>query len=140
MSLSQGNDQIANIPCAIDTQMPHYTVSPMQLMPLNEFDYHATLANTPGASLVLFGSPECGACRKVEKLLPGAANGTAAALYKVDVQQATALARAFEIFHLPTLLLYRDGQFHAVINCEVTSATLPGAIEAALAEPAEEEP
>ena len=64
----------------------------MQLTPLSEFNYHATLA------------------------------------------------RAFDIFHLPTILLYRDGQFHAVMNCEVTVATLPAAIQAALAKPAEEEP
>lgn len=112
----------------------------MLLTPLSEFDYHATLARTLGASLVLFGSPECGACRKVEKLLPAAACATAAALYKVDVQQATGLARAFDIFHLPALFLYRDGHFHAVMNCEVTPAALPGAIETALAKPPEEEP
>lgn len=112
----------------------------MHLIPLTEFNFHATLAHTSGASLVLFGSPECGACRKVEKLLPAAADGSAAALFKVDVQQATALARAFDIFHLPTLLLYRDGYFHALMNCEITPAALPGAIEAALAKPAEEEP
>ena len=112
----------------------------MHLTLLTEFDYHATLARTPGVSLVLFGSPECGACRKVEKLLPNAAQAAATVLYKVDVQQATVLARAFDIFHLPTILLYRDGQFHAVMNCEVTAATLPGAIQAALAKPAEEEP
>lgn len=110
----------------------------MHLTPLTEFNYHATLARTAGASLVLFGSPECGACRQVEKLLPAAAG--AATLYKVDVQQATALARAFDIFHLPTLFLYRDGHFHAVMNCEITPATLPSAIQAALAEPAQEEP
>ena len=110
----------------------------MHLTPLTEFNYHATLRHAPGASLVLFGSPECGACRKVEKLLPAAAG--AVALYKVDVQQATALARAFDIFHLPALFLYHDGHFHAVMNCEITPAALPGAIKAALAKPPEEEP
>ncbi len=110
----------------------------MQLTPLNEFDYHATLARTAGASLVLFGSPECGACRQVEKRLPAAAG--AVALFKVDVQQATGLARAFDIFHLPALFLYRDGHFHAVMNCEITPAVLPGAIQAALAKAPEEEP
>jgi thioredoxin 1 len=112
----------------------------MHLAPLSEFDYHATLARTTGASLVLFGSPGCGTCRKVENLLPAAAGSSVAALFKVDVQQATALARQYGLFHLPALFLYRDGHFHAELNCEVTPAALQQAISAALAKPAQEEP
>ena len=112
----------------------------MHLAPLSEFDYHATLAHTPGASLVVFGSPGCGTCRKVESLLPAAAGNSVAALFKVDVQQATALARQFELFHLPALFLYRDGHFHAELNCAVTPAALQQAISDALAKSAQEEP
>ena len=112
----------------------------MHLLPLTEFDYHHTLARTPGASLVLFSSPDCGACRKVEQLLPAAARNSASALYKVDVQQATALARQFDLFHLPALFLYRDGHFHAALECEVTPVKLQQAIDAALRQPAQEEP
>jgi thioredoxin 1 len=109
----------------------------MQLAPLSEFDYHATLARTAGASLVVFGS---GACRKVENLLPGAAGSSIAALFKVDVQQATALARQYALFHLPALFLYHDGLFHAELQCEVTPSALRQAINNALAKPAQEEP
>ena len=112
----------------------------MHLAPLSEFDYHDTLARTSGASLVLFGSPGCGACRKVETLLPTAAGNSVAALFKVDVQQATALARQYELFLLPALFLYRDGYFHAELHCEVTPVALRQAISAALAKPAQEEP
>lgn len=110
------------------------------LRPLTEFDYHHQLAATPGASLVLFSSPDCGTCRKVEQLLPAAMGDTVHALFKVDVQQATALARQFDIFHLPTLFLYRDGRFHAALASEVTPQRLQQAIVQALAAPAEEEP
>lgn len=112
----------------------------MQLQPLTEFDYHHTLAGTPGASLVLFSSPDCGSCRKVERLLPTAVDDTIRACYKVNVQQATALARQYDIFHLPTLFLYKDGHFHAVLHSEITPARLQDAIRAALARPPEEEP
>jgi thioredoxin 1 len=112
----------------------------MQLQPLTEFDYHHTLARTPGASLVLFSSPDCGSCRKVERLLPAAVGDAIGACYKVDVQQATALARQFDLFHLPALFLYRDGHFHAALESEITPARLQEAIRAALARPAEEEP
>jgi len=112
----------------------------MPLQALTEFDYHHTLARTPGASLVLFSSPDCGSCRQVEKLLPMAAGERVQALYKVDVQQATALARQYDLFHLPALFLYKDGHFHAALASEVTPEQLQAAIQAALAKPAEEEP
>lgn len=112
----------------------------MQLQPLTEFDYHATLAGTSGASLVLFSSPDCGTCRKVETLLSAAVGDPIRACFKVNVQQATALARQYDLFHLPALFLYKDGHFHAVLHSEVTPDKLRGAIDAALAQPAEEEP
>jgi thioredoxin-like negative regulator of GroEL len=115
----------------------------MQLQALTEFDYHHTLARTPGASLVLFSSPDCGSCRKVEKLLGttlGAAGDIIRACYKVNVQQATALARQYDLFHLPALFLYKDGHFHAVLHSEVTPDKLRCAIATALGKPAQEEP
>ncbi|MCU0933988.1 MAG: thioredoxin family protein [Thiobacillaceae bacterium] len=106
---------------------------------LDESSYHPRLAATPGIALVLFGSPECGGCRVAERRLPSAAPpGTS--LFKVDVRQATGLARALDIFHLPELLLYRDGHFHARLRCEISAAALASALHAALSRPAEEEP
>lgn len=106
---------------------------------LRAHDYHHRLAATPGIGLVFFSSPECGTCRRVEVLLPDAApEGTR--LYKVDVQRDAALARAFDIFHLPDLFLYRDGRFHARLDSAVTPVALGRAIDAALAAPAQEEP
>lgn len=112
----------------------------MQLQPLTEFDYHHTLARTPGASLVLFSSPDCGGCRTLERLLPAAVGDAVRACFKVDVQQATALARQYDLFHLPMLFLYKDGHFHAVLRSEITPTRLQDAIRAALANPPEEEP
>lgn len=106
---------------------------------LDEFDLHHRLAAQPGLSLALFTSPTCGTCRRVERLLPEAAPGDAR-LFKVDVRHAQALARAYGVFHLPALFLFRDGHYHARLDCEVTPAALQGAIAAALAAPAEEEP
>ncbi len=111
-----------------------------QLIALTEFDYHQRLARVPGAVLVLFSSPECGTCRAVEQRLPAAAGDRVAAVFKVDVQQCMALARSFDIFHLPTLFLYRDGHFHAVLEAEITPDALQRAIADALARPAQEEP
>ncbi|TCJ15387.1 thioredoxin [Parasulfuritortus cantonensis] len=111
--------------------------SPFQ--PLDEFDYHRRLAATAGPALVLFSSPTCSTCRQVERLLPGAAPD-GVALFKVDARDSLALTRAFDVFHLPGLFLYRDGHYHARLDCQVTPAILRPAISRALAAPAEEEP
>lgn len=109
------------------------------LIPLDESSYHPRLAQTSGIALVLFGSPACGTCRVIEGRLPEAAPvGTL--LFKVDVQRATALAREFEIFHLPALFLYSHGHFHARLDCEVSASALGAALARALAQPAQEEP
>jgi thioredoxin 1 len=106
---------------------------------LDESIYHQRLMQTRGLALVLFSSPTCGTCRVVEQRLPvSAPAGTQ--LFKVDVQVASALARAFDVFHLPSLFLYHDGHYHARLDCEVTTSALQRAIELALQSPAEEEP
>jgi thioredoxin 1 len=109
------------------------------LRPLDESSYHSSLALTPGPALVLFSSPSCGTCRVVAQRLPISAPDPVQ-LFVVDVQVAAALARAFDVFHLPTLLLYLDGRYHARLDCEVTPTRLPAAIQHALQQPAEEEP
>lgn len=109
------------------------------LMPLDEFDFHQTLNGLPGLALVLFSSAGCGTCRRVERLLPGGAE-PAVRLFRVDVQQSTGLARQYDVFHLPALFLFKEGRYHARLDCEVTPARLAEAIEGALARPAEEEP
>jgi len=106
---------------------------------LDERRYHPHLLETGGIALVLFTSPSCGTCRVVEQRLPQAAPaGTH--LFKVDVQHATGLARAFDLFHLPALFLYRDGHFHARLECEISAPALRAAMAQALAGPPQEEP
>lgn len=106
---------------------------------LDEFNLHHRLAEVAGASLVLFTSPSCGTCRVVERLLPQAAPREVG-LFRVDAQQAQALARAYEVFHLPALFLFMDGWFHARLDTQVTPVALARAIQSALADPPQEEP
>lgn len=89
---------------------------------------------------MLFTAPHCGACRRWRQLLPAALDGTADALYEVDVSEATGVARYFEIFHLPTIYLYRDGRFHAELQCAPQAALVREAVRALLDAPAQDEP
>jgi len=56
------------------------------------------------------------------------------------VAQATGIARYYDIFHLPTIYLYRDGHFHAELQAEARIDAIRAAAQRLLAAPAQEEP
>ncbi|WP_174874961.1 thioredoxin family protein [Vogesella oryzae] len=107
--------------------------------PLDEFGFDSALARQAGVSLVMFGQPHCGACRGWHAQLPHwlAADFT---LFYVDVAVATALARRFELFHLPAFALYRDGVFHCLWRSAFSRGEVGRTLAIALAAPAQEEP
>jgi len=107
---------------------------------LTEGNFHARLAAASGIAVVLLSAPHCGACRAWEHLLPDALSGLAQALFEVDVSEATGVARHFGIFHLPTVYLYRDGQFHAELQCEARRDDIRAAAHRLLAAAPQDEP
>ena len=106
---------------------------------LDEFNYHHRLQAAAGTAVVLFTSPGCGTCKVVEQRLPGALPSGVQG-FQVNVQISPGLAQALDIFHLPTLLLYQNGVFHAHLNTTITPTAMQRAIAAALIAPAQEEP
>ncbi|MEW6415473.1 MAG: thioredoxin family protein [Pseudomonadota bacterium] len=113
---------------------------PLRFERLGEGDFHARLARTPGVAAVLFSALHCGACRAWQRLLPEALAGIAESLFEVDVGEATGIARHFDIFHLPAIHLYRDGRFHAELQCPAQPATIRETALRLLDAPAQEEP
>jgi thioredoxin-like negative regulator of GroEL len=107
---------------------------------LAEGDFHPRLAAVSGIAVVLFSAPHCGSCRAWKRLLPDALSGSIQALFEVDVSEATGVARYFEIFHLPTVYLFRDGQFHAELQCEARPDAIRQAVQSLLAAPPQDEP
>ena len=112
-----------------------------RLARLTQFDFHQVLARQSGLSLTLFTKRGCSACRHWAELLATfAAHGAEVALFSVDAEEDAALAREFDLFHLPALFLFRDGQYHSAIHCEARLPALQAAISAAAAGPAQEAP
>jgi thioredoxin-like negative regulator of GroEL len=107
---------------------------------VGEGAFHEVLRRTPGVAVVLFSAPHCGACRAWKRLLPQALAGLADALLEIDVSEATGVARAYDIFHLPTIHLYRDGAFHAELQCALRAETIAATARTLLSAPAQEEP
>lgn len=112
----------------------------MSFAELTEFDFHARIAASSGVSVVMFSAPGCGACRRLERHLPQWLAGHADRLFKVDAQQSTALARAYEVFHLPSLFVFVDGRYHGPLHAEAASAPMQAALARLLGAPAQEEP
>lgn len=109
--------------------------------PLDEFGFHAHLAATRGVALVMFTGTGCSSCRAWKRLLENyRAQHPELILFEVDAGHAQALAREFEVFHLPALFLYRDGHYHAALHCEARPESLQAAITALLAAPPQEAP
>jgi thioredoxin 1 len=115
------------------TESPTFT-------PLGEGEFHARLSRVGEMAVVLFSTPHCGACRAWKTLLPKALGETGAQFFEVDVAQATGIARYYDIFHLPTIYLYRDGRFHAELQAEARIDSIRAATQVLLAAPAQEEP
>lgn len=98
------------------------------------------MQTTKGLAVVLFTAPHCGACRAWTHLLPAALADMNVRFYDVDVGEATGLARYFDIFHLPTIYLYRDGRFHAQLQCEARGEVVRAAALALWEAAAQDEP
>lgn len=108
---------------------------------LEQFEFHHVLEETPGLSLVILTTPACGSCRRFKEVLSdyleryGDLN-----VFEVDAERDLAITREFEVFHLPALFLFVNGQYHGTVQCEAHPERLRAAIQALLAAPAEEAP
>ena len=108
---------------------------------LDQFDFHSVLEDTTGVALVSFTATDCGACRHLATVMRELAVVRPDwRLFGVDAQRDMALTREFEIFHLPTLFLFHDGEFHCELRAEARVSAMIGAVHAALREPAQEAP
>jgi len=108
---------------------------------LDEFNFYPTLADSRGASLVLFTTPECGACRVYRRALRETQTpGAGFRVFVVDAGNSLALTREYEVFHLPALFLFRDGHFHARLDAAPVPRELRRAVADRLGRPAEEAP
>lgn len=111
------------------------------LTELDDFNFHHVLGDRPGASLVLFVSEGCAACRSWKRLLTEALpDRHGLNLFVVDAGHNPGLVNEFEVFHLPALFLYLDGHYHASVQCEARPAALLDEIGRLRQEPAGEAP
>lgn len=108
---------------------------------LDDLNFHHTLAETPGAALVFFTAPNCGACRSLKRALEKYLHEhPPLPVFEIDAVHNGGLVNALEIFHLPAIFLYMNGHYHRELKCEPLPARINHAIQTALSLPAEDEP
>lgn len=112
-----------------------------EIQVLNELEFYNTLADSIGSSIVFFSKPGCSACRLWQRLLHELLQEKQdIQVYQVDAEQNMGLSHEYELFHLPALFLFLDGEFHCELQAEARLSNLLAAIEVAMAAPAEEAP
>ena len=116
---------------------------------LDEFTFFPTLEVSKGLTLVFFTGPHCASCHHLKNLLNVEYSqfekhfsnlNTDFAAYEIKADKAAALVNEFGVFHLPSMYLYKEGQFHCELQSEAIPSKLIEAIDQALTKPAEEEP
>ena len=108
---------------------------------LEQFGFHQHLAATGGTALIMFSSPDCGSCRHLRRVLHEVQSRQPLwRLFEVDAQRDPGLANEFEVFHLPTIFVFQDGEFHCQLAAEARTEAIVSATLAALRQPATEAP
>ena len=115
------------------------------LKELDEFNFHQTIVDTAGVALVFFTGPHCASCHHLRALFIAEAEQfknhfSSFSVYEIKADKAAALINEFSVFHLPTMFLYQDGQFHCELQAQAHPQKIIEAIELALQQAAEEEP
>lgn len=106
---------------------------------LDDFGADRYLLDAPGATLLVFTTPGCAACRWARQSLPGMALPVQRIAW-VDAGDNGGLVARYEVMRLPAFFLVCDGAFLGAVEPMVREADLIDAVRTALGRPVEELP
>lgn len=108
---------------------------------LDEFSYHHVIEETLGLSLVFYTGPNCGSCHHLRDVLNEYLRQyDDLRVFEVDAVTSSALINEFNVFHLPSMFLYKEGQYHCEFHSEAMPIKIREAIAQAVLLEAEDEP
>lgn len=106
---------------------------------LTDFDADQRLLAMSGVSLVIFTSVGCASCRFARAQLPKL-DLAVDRLCWIDAGNNGGLVERYQVFHLPSLFVVRDGEFFGALQSRLTTTELNEAVAQALTRTAEELP
>lgn len=112
---------------------------PLDWQRWSEPEVHRALGACRGRLLLMFGERACGTCRAALTRIPPLVDRHVGALVYLDAGECGGLLREFDVFHLPALFLYLDGEYHAKLEAPLDDR-LGSAIERAFAADPQEAP
>lgn len=116
---------------------------------LDEFNFHQTIDESAGLVLVFFTGPHCASCHHLRDLFTEhiqilkkyfLKTELLFSVFEIKADKANALVNEFNVFHLPSLFLYQNGQYHCELQTQAHPQKIIESIQLALLKPAEEEP
>jgi thioredoxin 1 len=108
---------------------------------LNDHSFYHALEDTPGAALVVLTAASCGACAALKRALARLpAEAPPVALFELDAHESPGVVQDLEVFHLPAMFLYLDGEYHRPVHSVARPQDLARALRDAAAAPALEAP
>jgi len=115
------------------------TLSIVPALELTDLDADRRLLELPGASLLVFTGAGCSTCRWAREALPQFGLPVDRLCW-IDAGHSGGLVERYEVFHLPSLFLVRDGHFLGPVHAPLRPEPLIQALREALSRPAEELP
>ncbi|MDN6858238.1 thioredoxin [Pseudomonas sp. CAN2814] len=119
-----------------------FSVGDLSIVPaleLTDLDADRRLLELPGVSLLVFTGEGCSTCRWAKQALPGFSLPIDRLCW-IDAGHSGGLVERYEVFHLPSLFLVRDGRFLGPVHASLRPEPLTQALREALSRPAEELP
>ena len=111
------------------------------LATLNDADFYGVLHATTGVSIIFFTGEGCSSCRYWKTLLDQLrAKRPELQIFEIDAQQSMGLVQEYEVFHLPALFVFMNGQYHAPLQCEAKLDVIEQTLDTLLAAPAQDAP
>ncbi len=95
---------------------------------LDEMTFDRRMAQEDGASLVVFTSVFCGACKRLKRILEAMDADLPCKLYEVDAGHSPGLVDDLEVFHLPAMFLYLKGELKGPVHAAPQPEPLKAAI------------
>jgi len=116
-------------------------MSDTSLQNLNDSNFYSVLQDCSGVAIVFFTSAGCNSCRYWKALLEQLSiQRPALQVFEIDAEQSMGLAREYDVFHLPALFVFVNGQFHAPLQCEARLEVIDHTLDGLLAAPAQDAP